>query len=806
MQPITHNGPLAISTGRSRTETEWNNIIIQWGDLVQKLGKPHRTPETYAQYIASPKAAQDAAKDVGGFVGGHVGNGRRIKGSVTHRQLVTLDVDFATATFWDDYLALYSHAAACIYSTHKHAAASPRLRLLMPLSRAVSATEYEAISMHIANTLGIAMFDSTTFQPERLMYWPSASSDGDVLFTYNDAPWLNADDILLLCNQALAAAPSAAFSTAPDVSPFIKKQGDPLQKPGLVGLFCRAYNIHQAINIFLPNVYTTCPLPGRYTYMHGTTSAGLITYNDVYAYSHHSTDPFAGKLLNAFDIVRLHLYSHLDAQAKPNTVVNRLPSYMAMMGMVSNDKQVKMVIALEKHQIEPNTKAQNKNFATETTNYKPQTTNWFSLLDVDKKGNYTNTINNLVLILENDEQLAGCIAYDDFQKQPVAQKPLPWRDVAYTTRYLTDMDDANLHYYFERHYSITAAKLDIALGVLYERTKFHPVRDYLNGLVWDGQARLDAIFIDYLGAEDSDYVRTVSRKAMVAAVARVMQPGIKFDNVLTFISEEGMKKSSLVDKLGRQWFSDSFITVQGKEAFEQLQGVWLVEMAELSGLKQAEIEAVKHFISKREDRYRVAYGRRLENFPRQCVFFGTTNKIDFLRGSSGNRRFWPVQCIKGRATKDVFTHLTDDEINQLWAEAVTRYQCGEALYLDATAEAQALAAQKEHSETDERAGIIQAYLDTPLPDNWYKRDLYERRTYLQNTAAYSGPTRQRTRVCAAEIWCEALGGLQKDMGVHNTRFIHDVMRNMQGWEGYKSKTLFSIYGVQRSYCRKLPTQ
>ena len=166
---------------------------------------------------------------------------------------------------------------------------------------------------------------------------------------------------------------------------------------------------------------------------------------------------------------------------------------------------------------------------------------------------------------------------------------------------------------------------------------------------------------------------------MAAAVARVFEPGIKFDTALILVGEQGTYKSTFVKKLGMEWFSDTFTTVQGKESFEQIQGAWLIEMAELSGLKKAEVESIKHYISKREDMFRPAYGRTVETYKRQCVFFGTTNNKDFLRDPTGNRRFMPIDVRPEYATKSVNDDLTQDEVNQIWAEAYQLYLAKEPL-------------------------------------------------------------------------------------------------------------------------------
>jgi len=793
---INHDGKIDIAVGRNRKETHWKNKELKWSELVKKLSETHRTAETVKEYMASKKPRQDEIKDIGGFVGGYLSSGRRKPENVVHRQLITLDLDSAQADMWFNFTLQYG-CAACIYSTHKHTAAAPRIRLVIPLDRPVFSDEYVAIGRRIAGDIGIEDFDHTGFQPSRLMYWPSTSKDGEFLFECQDGPWLSADEILSRYRNWRDSSEWPVSQRNDNViQTAIKKQGDPLEKPGVVGAFCRTYDIHQAIDTFLPDAYDACDVENRYTYKEGSTWAGLIVYDGKFSYSHHGTDPTSGKLCNAFDLVRLHKYGLLDEEAREGTPGNKLPSYTAMIDFVTKDPEVRKMIVRERLQEAEDVFGTEDEDASE----EPENDDWKEQLDMDKKGNLHSTINNVVLIMENDPKLKGRIAYDEFEQRLIATRNLPWRKINHQNRYWSDKDDANISLYLEKLYGMPAAKLDTAIGVISEKTRFHPVRDYLNTLQWDGEPRVETLFVEYMGAEDTPYVRAVTRKTITAAVARVMQPGVKFDYVLTIVGKQGLGKSSLIGKLGRQWFSDSFTTIQGKEAFEQIQGVWIVEIAELAGLRKAEVEAIKHYISKREDRYRVAYGKRVENFPRQCIFFASVNKKDFLKDSSGNRRWWPLDVFNGKPEKNVFVDLTDTEINQVWAEAVTLYKAGEPLYLDRELEQEAQQIQSRHSEQDDRTGIILRYLETLLPEDWEKKDTYERRAWLNGDKELQEEgTVQRQRVCAAEIWCEALGGFQKEMNSQNTRFIHDVMHQLDNWVETKNKSRFGIYGVMKGY-------
>ncbi|MBS1988739.1 hypothetical protein JST56_07175 [Candidatus Dependentiae bacterium] len=794
---LTHDGSIDIATGRSRKELHWKNKETLWSELIDKLSTTHYTAETHAEYVASKKQRQDEIKDIGGFVGGYLSSGRRKQGNVLHRQLVTLDIDFARPGIWDDFMLLYD-CAAVVYSTHKHTSVNPRLRLILPLDRAVQPDEYVAISRRIAGDLGIEYFDHTTFEPSRLMYWPSTSKDGEYFFEYQDGPWISADALLKTYHNWRDSSEwpvSEKYNTI--IQNAIKKQGDPLEKSGVIGAFCRTYSIEEAIETFLADEYTPCAVEGRYTYKHGSTSAGLVIYEHKYAYSHHGTDPVSGKLCNSFDLVRLHKYGLKDEDAREGTPGNKLPSYTAMVEFAAKDPEVRKLLGAERL-----AEAHQDFITVEDETEEPVSDEWLAKLDVDKKGNFRSTINNIVLILENDGVLKGKLALNTFEQREVFLKNLPWRKITPVTKYMTDKDDAGIRHYIETAYSVSGIqKVKDAIDMVMMRNSFHPVRDYLDGLQWDGLHRLDTLLIDYLGADSSDYVKAVTRKALVAAVARIYKPGIKYDYVLTLVGKQGIGKSSIIKKLGKDWYSDSFGSIQGKEAFEQIQGVWLVEIGELAGLRKADLETVKHFISKQEDRYRVAYGRRIENFPRQCVFFATTNNRDFLRDPTGNRRFWPVDTLVQEPVKNVFTDLTPKEVSQLWAEAVALYKAGEPLFLDEKLEAEAFSIQQDHSEKDERVGAIQRYLDMLVPDNWEDMTLYERRAFMAGDDLQAEGIRMRGQVCVAEIWCELLRGDSKDMTVNNTKYIHEIMQNMEGWARAKSNRRFKFYGPQRAYYR-----
>lgn len=789
---LKYDDSINIATGLNVSSKVWKNTKMLWSELVTKLSKPVVTNETYKRFMEASKDEQGKIKDVGGFVGGFLTNGRREKSNVLYRQLVTLDIDFSHANFWWDFTMLFD-CAAVLHSTHKHSENKPRHRLIVPLDREVSQEEYQAIARKIAGDLNIDLFDPSTFDVNRLMFWPSISQDAEYYFQYQDGPFLSADKILESYDdwQDINEWPVASNNT--DIIKLaIKKQEDPENKKGIVGLFCRTYTIQGAIEALLSDIYTPAG-EGRYTYINGSTAAGLIIYDDKFAYSHHGTDPAGGRLCNAFDLVRIHKFGHLDSGKEKNDQDRK--SFKAMEDFASKDPLLKKQLANEKFAEAKFEFAEDIEAAEEADN------SWVTELEANTKGEYVSSANNLNIIFQNDQYLKGAFRLNTFDNKRYVTKLLPWRKVE-GTELLKDVDYSGVRNYIECVYGIAAnQKIDDTLSLEFEKHKYHPIINYIESLVWDGVGRIDNLLIDYFGAEDNVYSKAAIRKTLCAAVARVFEPGVKFDTALILVGDQGTYKSTFVKKLGRDWFSDTFMTVQGKEAFEQIQGAWLIEIAELSGLKKAEVEVIKHYISKREDSFRPAYGRVVETYKRQCVFFGTTNDKDFLRDPTGNRRFMPIDVRKEFIKKDVTIDLTDNEIDQIWAEAYELYKNGEALYLSGEEESLAKIEQCKHSEVDSRRGIIEQYLNRLYPENWDSMDLYQRRSWLDDSLAPKG-TVEKDFVCIAEIWCECLGKDRNDMSRYNTRDINEILKSLSDWESVQSTKNFSLYGKQKFYKRK----
>lgn len=790
----SQDGLLNISVGNSRKSKAWKRKQMSWSNLIVNLSRTKYTEERHIDYINMPKEEQDKIKDVGGFVGGILSDGRRIAQNMVSRQLITLDADYASYDFWDNVSMFFGYAC-CLYSTHKHSKDHPRYRLVIPLDRPVSPDEYQAISRKIAEGLNIDYFDDTTYQPHRLMFWPSTSCDGEFIFEWQDGAWLCADNVLAEYedwrNQSSWPVSSRVIKL---INKSMAKVGDPLTKPGVIGAFCRTYSIAEAISEFLPDIYTPCG-EDRYTYSQGSTSGGAVVYEDKYLYSHHSTDPCSMQLLNAFDLVRIHKFQDED-ENKHTEDITKLPSYKAMCDFASNDKRVKTALI-------------KGNLPEAAEDFEDLDDDWIQNLKINEKtGKVEATRYNIRIILENDSRLKETFAYDAFsQKIAILKKP-KWRSDVDEDKYWTDGDDSELRYLFETVYSIdNKQKIEDELLNVANRNAFHKVREYLNSLKWDGVKRIDTVFIDYLGAKDTQYTRRATRKMCIAAVGRIIQPGLKFDNMVVLQGAQGLGKSYLLKKLGKQWFSDSLSGLQGKEAYEQLRGSWIIEWGELAGMKKNEVETIKQFISKQNDIYRVPYGKRVSEFPRQCIFVGTTNESTFLRDRTGNRRFWPIHVGDYTPSKSLWSDSIDLEIDQIWAEAVEAFNSGESVWIGKEMEEVANTIQKKHTDDNPLVGLIEEFLNTEVPANWYKLDIRTRREFLRGDGFEidMNGSFKRTRICPAEIWVELMNGDIKNFSANSRKEIREALTELDGWhlyrEGYTELSFGKYYGQQRTFVK-----
>jgi len=766
---------LPVAYGNSCFARIWPNKTIAFEELCTRLEHTIRTTESAEEYPKLPKAERDRIKDKGGFVGGLLRDNRRKRETVVVRSLLTLDCDHAET----DFIARFTagcKCAACLYTTHGHMPEAPRVRIIVPMTRDITPDEYAAIARYFADEWGIDQFDECSYLPHQLMYWPTTSANGEYVFQRIDGPWLDPDTYLGAYPnwKECSLLPTSSRESAVRKQK-ASKQEDPLTKSGVVGAFCRAYSIEDAIDTFLKDVYAPSAMDGRYDYTPADSTAGVVLYDGKFAYSHHATDPAYGKLLNAFDLVRLHKFGD-DEEKK---------SFTAMMDFAVKDEAVSALLLREKQEAA----------ATDFDD-------WTKALQRGRGGELQNSLQNLTLILENDENLKA-ICFNQLADGMEIKGPVPWKHPA---RFWRDADDAQLICYIDANYgTFSARNYQVAVAKAVDDRSYHPIREYLAALPpWDGQTRAETLLIQYLGAEDNAYTRAVTRKTLCAAVARVRHPGIKFDNILVLNGNQGIGKSTLIAKLGGVWYSDSLTLtdMNDKTAAEKLQGYWIIEISELAGVKKADADKVKGFASRQDDKYRASFGRHVTPHPRQCIFFGTTNAQNgYLRDITGNRRFWTVKTPGTGVMKP--WELTKEAIEQIWAETQVLVDQGEKLYLDSNLEAYSQVEQAAAMEQDDREGLVTEYLNRLLPENWESMDLYERQEYIRDPDSPTQPrgTVPRESVSNLEIWCECFGKRKEDIKPSDSYAIAAIMMRIEGWQKTEERRTLPIYGLQRLYKR-----
>ncbi|MDO4728455.1 MAG: virulence-associated E family protein [Bacteroidota bacterium] len=780
-------------------EKKWKSEKILWSEFIDRLKTPVRSTETIEEYMKYPKAKQDNLKDVGGYVAGELKDGIRKNTNLVSREFVTLDLDNIEPGKTEEVLdrianLKVSYAAT---STRKHTEAKPRLRVAFLTDRSMTPEEYGPVARKIADIIGIKLCDPTTFEPVRLMYWPSCSQDSIYIYRYDkDSPAVSADGILKMYKDwrdmsEWPQVPGAEKST----ERLLKKQENPLEKKGVIGAFCKTYNIVDAVEKFIPDVYEISDDGSRMTYTEGSTYGGVVIYDGIFAYSHHATDPISGRLCNAFDLVRIHKFGDLDNDAKDGTPVAKMPSFVEMSKFARGIKEVSSIINAETYYA-------SDDFEVLDDDKKEKVDlSWMSRLVKNEDGINKKTISNMLLVLENDVFLKDKFAIDEFANRAMVTGELPWNKRK-EIRQFEDLDDSGVRDYLEARFGLTGEnKIYDAITLVSHKRRYNSVKEYLESLEWDGVKRVETLLVDYLGAEDNIYTREVMKVSLTAAVARAIDGSVKYDYMPIFTGPQGIGKSTFLAKLGKDWYSDSLQTFAGKEAAEMIQGTWINELGELTAFTKNETDLIKQFLSKTHDIYRRAYGRRTEKYERRCVFFGTSNDYEFLRDRTGNRRFLPVEVGLYPALKSIWLEL-EKEINQIWAEAYFYYMLGEPLDLSDEAKLAATEKQEEHRIKDSKEGEILEFLEKEIPEDWHTNWTHnKRRNFYSDMEKENVKLIKRDRVCAIEILVECFGMRREYIKNSDSMNINSILGTIKGWERIKTPLKFGEYGKQRGYKR-----
>jgi putative DNA primase/helicase len=788
-QQLAYDKEFSIYTATTRFASKWKHHTLTISKLIQKLSDPRRTNETFSEYLNLPKDEQDVIKDVGSFVGGVLRGGERKRGCVVNRSLLTFDLDYCKPEILKVLSEKLNDTCHSYYSTHKHSSEKPRLRLLVYPDRPLFIDEYQPVCRKIAEKIDIEAFDDSTYQLNRLFYWPSASSDGEFVWGHHDAPFLNVSKTLASYGSGDAWKDAGRWKYSSretiQIDRAIKKQADPLTKKGIVGAFCRKVSIHEAIQTYLSDIYRK-ESDTRYSYMEGTTSNGLVIYDGKYAYSNHSTDPCHAQCVNAFDIVRIHKFGHLDKKSSFSDLTHKLPSYQEMSEFARGVDGVKVELiksGIDVDASEFDAFNEEKEDCESDPETKPADYDWTKDLQLtDKDAKKSNWV-NLVIILRNDPKINTKMRYNDFSN--IIEKE--------NGENLTKEEIYKIRTYLGVKYKINMGFNDVKQAIEAQsfENRYHPIREYIKSLTWDGTERVERVFIDYVGTVDNPYVREVAKCWFAAAVYRVFEPGYKFDTAIVLSGPQGVGKTRFVETLGlKKWYGE-LSSFDPKIATEELSGKWIVEISEMSATSRHDLEQQKSFLSARYTRTRLAYEPLPVDYKRQCVFIGSTNEQEYLKDSTGNRRWWPIDCD----VKKIEIEKLKKNVDQIWAEAYLLYLARQRVWLDDDALAIACAVQEEKRESDPWEGMIDTWLHEECSIDRYNNN------YNQFE---SDPDRMeiRDRVCVMEVWRDCLKFKGDPRPSERKRIGNILSANLSCSKGGVMR--FGSFGSQKGWKFEIP--
>lgn len=658
---LQYDRKIRYCSAGSRKSNHWPESESMLSEFVNRLSTPTRSPETLQEYLRLSKGKQDDLKDVGGFVCGTLAGGRRKAGAVTGRDVVTLDFDAIPAMETETVLKRLDSLGVSVFahSTRKHEPARPRLRVFIPLSRTVTADEYEPLARKLAEFIGIHMCDPTTFEASRLMYWPSVCAGAEYVFYHYDKPFVDADATLALFRdwRDVTTWPRVPSEQAHQERQ-VKRQEDPTGKQGLVGAFCRTYNVFQAMDAFLPGEYEPVDnSPGRYTFTGGSTTGGAMVYdNGLYLFSHHATDPAGGHLVNAFDLVRLHKFGVLDDDAKEGTPTVQLPSYKEMCRLVENDPAAGPLVKQERG----NALLQDFGDAGSVVAGNEGLAAFLGGL----RGAFltTNTVRALLTALGIKLRLnvfTGRVEIDgcppEWSKEN-AENNLP-------TLLLDLLRPAEVKGAGKN------AVCDI-LDLIADENRYNPVLEMVQNNAWDGYDRLRELYgaLHGIGDREHAYIRMWLHQCIAMACNDETNPW-GAEGVLTLLGWQGMGKTTFTKVLcpfPGLFKEGALLDPRVKDTYIQATSKWITELGELDRTTVKDHASLKAFLTAAEDEYRTPYARKSVIRVRRTSFCGTVNDERFLVDETGNRRFWVVRLAG--IDLNYLHSLTLEWKTQLWTQ------------------------------------------------------------------------------------------------------------------------------------------
>ena len=736
-----HTFVIAKSVGKGLGRIK--NVRWSWRKLKRNLGEPLvDTSVTYAQYEALDQDEKLVKKRApGSWTPSRYKSNRRAVADLREKTLVVFDLDYITHDQLDDIrlgLAPITRWAWFMHTSRSHTPESPRARMVLPVSRPMSPDEGHAVFRLLAQYLadepsdGIEIPDLVSFRSNQTMFWPSISKGQEFWTDENIGEILDVDEFLAenpgwenFENLPYQEEESKRGITDPN-----KRMEDPYKKPEPIGAWCRCYTVQEVIENWLEDIYA----PGdseseeRYTYLLGTGSNGAVVYEDgKFLHSNHGSDEV--ETANAFDLLRIHKFRHLDDNSHANTSPGNKPSFKAMVEFARNDERVigelnsHMDDLLDDLAGEDDTAEVDEDLLgpapSEEDTGSDDPSNLLDDLPDDeaepdepkkkhawmkhfrRKANGdldSVAVSNVTLILENDPRVKGCIGYNEFLREPVCLKPirspkinLPTAPVAKPDkrygREWQDSDDMGIKIMLSadaaRHgYETDFSRENIEAGVMAAgmQNKFHPIQDLFKSAhekyVASGRASKGAIETvpqRYLGCPDDVFHRESSRLLMVALAARAFEPGCKFDTVTIIRGSQGGGKSWFWRTLARGFFNELPKDFDRTDKMvEAMKGTLVAEMGEMAGLRRETAEVAKEFITRQTDKIRLAYGRRVGQYKRHTVLTGTSNLDQILHDPTGNRRFW-IWVDDHSEENPIDIEGLQAEMEMLWGEANDEY-------------------------------------------------------------------------------------------------------------------------------------
>ena len=863
---------IRFASGTGRNLGKARNETASWLKFTQMLSRPLVTSEKQKDYNKLPEDDQKSLKAAAGWIYRTGVNGpMRNRGSGLPSDLISFDFDYATPEFFEAIQAgVYgSEFEFFIHTSRRHTAEKPRFRMFIPVATPIPTDVYQVVSRIAALQFDPEMkhVDKVSFRPAQMMFRPTISKDQDFVSYRNQGRLLDWSELLDIFEVTvgdwhdlsnLPVTPGEKLRVVKD------KAEDPTTKAGPVGDFCRAYDVPAAIEAFLSDKYElvdeTTGKP-RYTYLGGTTTNGAeVQDGGLFLYSHHGSDPCSDMLVNAFDLVRIHLFHDKDDKEADDLPMAKKPSFKHMMEFIKEDPRYREQVVKSRYDlgamasdftddmVAGGSEAEDEGdddeialliggpakskktkidrdgtgapisvaSAVPRKKLPPPPDDWIQQLGITLQGQIVSNLPNITQILINDLRLRHSIEYNDFHAGAVSRSPIKTR-VAFIPNYSIG-DQVNGEPIQDHHLfavrgmleyqngpgkpgyglkNVTDRDLNAAVETAARLNSFHPVRDMLENLKHDGRKRVETFFMDYFGCPDNAYHRQTALCFFVAAVARVFEPGHKFDFVPILFGAQGKRKSTAIKILAKSWFGElNGDFGDGKKMVEKMVGHWIMELPELSSITRSQIEDVKAFITATKSNERMAYGRRAQQFLRQCVFIGSTNDEEYLIDRTGNRRWWPINVKVGLIDTDKLARNVD----MIWAEAVKLYRAMRAeqphgtlpLFLtdpEAIAEANKLTeAARIQTDADSYAAIIGDWLDKKIePEGWDDFD----------QAMRGNRPEHRRYVCIAQVWTEALEQSNR-ITTTDSRAVGNALR-AAGWLCADKPRRFPGYGLSKVF-------